>query len=260
VQEAVRVERARSTLILTIDREERRNAINAEVIAALGSGLDRAEADPEIRAVVITGAGTKAFCAGGDLQPQADGTPFAVNHADPVHFVAAFLARLAECRLPVIARVNGAAMAGGFGLMCACDLAIATEDAVFAVPEVRLGLFPMMILPAMQRVLSRRRLLELSLTGDTIPASEAFDMGLLNAVVPASGLDEAVSQLTDKLAAVSPTAVRLGKMAFRAMDGMSYRQGLEYAQLMLQNMALTEDAREGLAAFGAKRAPQWSGR
>ncbi len=260
MQNVVRDERSGSALTLVIDRESRRNAINADVIAALRDGLDRAEADPAIRSVVITGAGSKAFCAGGDLQPQADGTPFAVNHADPVHFVAAFLARLAECRLPVIARVNGAAMAGGFGIMCACDMAIATEDAVFAVPEVRLGLFPMMILPAMQRVMSRRRLLELSLTGDTITAAEALDMGLLNAVVPASELDAAVTRLTDKLATVSPTAVRLGKMAFRAMDGMNYRQGLEYAQLMLQNMALTEDAREGLASFGAKRAPQWSGR
>lgn len=260
MQNVVRDERSGSALTLVIDRESRRNAINADVIAALRDGLDRAEADPGVRSVVITGAGSKAFCAGGDLQPQADGTPFAVNHADPVHFVAAFLARLADCRLPVIARVNGAAMAGGFGIMCACDMAIATEDAVFAVPEVRLGLFPMMILPAMQRVMSRRRLLELSLTGDTITAAEAFDMGLLNAVVPASELDTAVTRLTDKLATVSPTAVRLGKMAFRAMDGMNYRQGLEYAQLMLQNMALTEDAREGLASFGAKRAPQWSGR
>lgn len=249
-----------ATLTLTIDREERRNALNAEVMTGLAAGLDRAEADPDIRVVVITGAGDRAFCAGGDLAPQADGTPFAVNHADPTHFVASFLRRLEACRLPVIARVNGAAMAGGFGLMCACDLAIATEDAVFGVPEVTLGLFPMMIMPAMQRLMPRRRLLELSLTGNRISAPEALAMGLLNAVVPAERLDAAVAALADQLAKVSPSAVRLGKMAFQAMDGMDYRQSLDYAQLMLQNMAQTADAREGLAAFAGKRAPEWSGR
>lgn len=260
MQNVVRAERQGSVLTLVIDREERRNALNAEVIAGLRAGLDAAEADPAVRVVVITGAGSKAFCAGGDLQPQADGTPFAVDHADPVHFVAAFLLRLSECRLPVVARVNGAAVAGGFGLMCACDMAIASEDAVFGVPEVRLGLFPMMIFPAMQRVLSRRRLFELSLTGEMVGAQAALEMGVLNAVVPAAELDAAVRRLTDRLEGSSPTAIRLGKMAFRAMEDMGYRESLEYAQLMLQNMALTADAKEGLAAFNGKRSPQWVAR
>ena len=118
--------------------------------------------------MVLTGAGDKAFCAGGDLQPSADGTPFTIDAADPRHYVAALLKRMDACRLPLIARVNGHALAGGFGLVCACDLVVARDDALLGVTEVKVGLFPMMILPYLLRVLPYRTMMEMCLSGEPV--------------------------------------------------------------------------------------------
>ena len=164
----VRLERRDGVQWIIINREERRNALNENVASGIIAGLDSAEADPSIRAVVLTGAGDKAFCAGGDLQPAADGTPFTIDAADPRHYVAGLLRRMDACRLPIIARVNGHALAGGFGLLCACDLAVAKEDALLGVSEVKVGLFPMMILPFLLRILPYRRLMELCVTGEPV--------------------------------------------------------------------------------------------
>lgn len=139
--EPVLIERRDSVLWITINREERRNALNEKVAEGIVAGLDSAEADKAIRAVVLTGAGTKAFCAGGDLQLQADGTPFTISASDPRHYVARLLRRMDACRLPLIARVNGHALAGGFGLVCACDLVVAANEAMLGVTEVKVGLF-----------------------------------------------------------------------------------------------------------------------
>jgi len=260
VAEAVLKTREASVLTLAINRPDRRNALNESVAQALVAGLDEAEADRTIRAVVLTGVGTEAFCAGGDMKPAADGAPFAIDPADPRHYVVALLKRMDACRLPLIARVNGHALAGGFGLVCACDLAVAREDALIGVPEVRVGLFPMMILPYLLRVLSWRALMELCLTGEPMTAAEAARREIVNAAVPAADLDATLSALLERIVNKSPSGIRLGKQALAKVREMSTESALEYAQFMLANMARTEDAREGFAAFNERRKPDFTGR
>jgi enoyl-CoA hydratase/carnithine racemase len=246
-------------LWLTINRPEQRNAFNASVIRGLGEGLMQAQGRSDIRAVVITGAGEKAFCAGGDLSPSASGAPFSVNPARPRNYVVDFFKQVEACDVPVIARVNGHALAGGLGLMCACDLAVSVDSAHFGVPEAQIGLFPMMIMPYMLRIIPLRRLMEMCLTGRPVKADEAVRIGLINEAVPAADLDARLSILLDAIVKASPTAQRLGKHGLHAMRDMSLRQAWEFAELMLPTMAGTKDAVEGFAAFREKRMPVWTG-
>lgn len=254
----VRTERNGAVLSIIIDREERRNALNESVATAIISALDEAEANRDIRAVVLTGAGERAFCAGGDLQPAADGTPFTIDPANPKHYVAGLLTRMERCSLPIIGRINGHALAGGFGLLCACDLVVARDDALLGVSEVKVGLFPMMILPFLLRNLPNRLLMELCLTGEPITGAEAKAAGIINYAVPGSELDAKVNWLLDRVTGKSPTGIRLGKQGLRNIREMSMANALEYAQFMLVNMARTADAKEGFAAFNEKRAANWT--
>jgi enoyl-CoA hydratase/carnithine racemase len=244
---------------ITIDRPARRNAFNDEVATLIAAGLVEAQADPDIRAVVLTGAGEKAFCAGGDLRAESDDSPFEVDPARPQNPMIELFKTFERCPLPTVARVNGHALAGGMGLMCACDMAIAVETATFGVPESGIGLFPMMILPYMMRAMPRRQLLEWCITGERWNAQQALDVGLLNAVAARGELDTAVDTMLARIVDKSPTAIRLGKMGFRAVEDMTLAQAFEYAQLMLPNMARTGDAREGFSAFREKRTPRFTG-
>ena len=254
----VRIERSGAVLTIVIDRAARRNALNEAVALGIAAGLDEAEADRSVRAVVLTGAGDKAFCAGGDLQPSVDGTPFAIDAADPRHYVASLLRRMDTCRLPLIARVNGHALAGGFGLVCACDLVVARDDALLGVTEVKVGLFPMMILPYLLRVLPYRTMMEMCLSGEPVTGAEAVSAGFINYAVPAAELDPKTAWLVERVASKSPTGIRLGKQALTKVREMSTDSALEYAQFMLANMARTKDAKEGFAAFNEKRPPDWT--
>lgn len=247
-------------LTITITRDSRRNALNAEVAAGITAGLDMADADHTIRAIVLTGEGDKAFCAGGDLQPTADGAPFAMNEADPSHYVARLFRRMNMARQPLVARVNGHALAGGFGLVCGCDLVVARNDALMGVSEVKVGLFPMMILPFLLRTTPNRVLMEMCLTGEPITAAEALRHDIVNYAVPAADLDAKTDWLVERVVTKSPTGIRLGKQSLARIRDMSFDAALEYAPFMLANMARTEDAREGFAAFIEKRPPQWTGR
>jgi enoyl-CoA hydratase/carnithine racemase len=245
---------------ITINRPDRRNAINEDVIRRIGEGLAAAEADRNCRAIVLTGAGEKAFCAGADLQKNVQGGAFDVDFSRPRHYIVDLFKRLQETSVPLIARVNGHAMAGGFGLLCACDMAVAADDVRIGTTESRIGVTPMMILPYMLRLLPPRRLQEMCITGEQFSAQEALDWGVFSYVVPRAELDAKLDWLLARITDKSPTAVRLGKQAFNAMRDMTLRDSLEYAQVMVPVMSSTADAREGKAAFQDKRAPQWSGR
>lgn len=260
MSDVVLTAREGAVLRITINRPERRNAMNEEVCAGIAAGVGEAEATPGVRVIVLTGAGDKVFCAGGDLKPGADGTPFVIDPANPRHYVIQLFRRLERCGLPVIARVNGHALAGGLGLVCACDMAISTDTATFGVPETKLGLFPMMILGYMMRIVPRRKLYEIATTGEPFSAAEALAMDIVNHVVPAAELDAKLEWLVGRIADKSPTAIKLGKQAFRAIEDLPLDKAFEYTQLMLPMMAMTEDAREGFAAFNEKRAPRWPGR
>lgn len=255
--EPVAVEKRGSALWITLNRPEKRNAFNAEVLARIADGYRRAQAEPDVRAIVLTGVGEKAFCAGGDLQP---GQAFAFEHARPSTDYADLLRVVARCTVPSIARVNGACMAGGMGLLCMTDLAVAADTAVFALPEVKRGLFPMQVFALMDGLVARRTLREWMLSGEAFDGAAALAAGLVNYVVPFAELDAKTEWLVGRIADKSPTAIRRGKYAIRAMADMAFEEALSYAEAQIAVMPLTEDAKEGLAAFNEKRKPAWTGR
>lgn len=238
----------------TLNRPDRKNALHPVLINELVWAFDDAVEDGTVRVVVLTGAGT-AFCAGADLSPLAVESPLPArgDFAD-------LLLRIYECPKPVIARVGGAAMGGGLGLVAACHFAVAGESARLGTPEIRRGLFPMQIMTMLSRVMDRRRLLDLMLLGEPLSAAEAVGYGLVNRAVPDAELDQAVTTLSDRLAAQSPTAMRMGLAAIIDQQGLSPREALPMLRDRFQAMFATEDAREGMAAFLEKRPPKWTGR
>lgn len=242
---------------ITLNRPDKRNAINPEVIAGIAAGFREAQANPATRAIVLTGAGDKAFCAGGDLQP---GAAFVFDFAEPTSEYANLFRLAKACPLPSIARINGACMAGGMGLMCMTDLAIAADNVQFGLPEARLGLFPFQVLSLMKDQIGSRKLREYALIGKPFSAQEAKQAGLLNHVVPAAQLDEKLDELLANLVANSPSAIRRGKYALRAIEAMSFEQAIAFTESQLALMSQTEDAKEGLGSFNEKRKPRWSGK
>lgn len=244
---------------ITISRPDRRNALNREVAQGIMTAIRSVEADPGCRVIVLTGEGDRAFCAGGDLKAGADGGPFVQDPADPDHFAGRLFEAIQACRKPTIARINGVAVGAGAGIICACDLAVMADHARIGTPEVKVGLFPMTIVPPMMRVLPRRKLYEMFITGVLLTADEALRYDLVNYVTDSAGLDDKVAELVAQIAAQSPTAIRLGKYACHALEDMTYPQQMRFAETMLPRIASTEDAREGFSAFAEKREPKWAG-
>ena len=242
---------------ITINRPDKRNAINAEVIAGIRDGYRAAHADPKMRAIVLTAAGEKAFCAGGDLQP---GKGFAFDLSKPNIDYADLIREAQNGTLPTIARINGVCMAGGMGLLCMTDLAVAADHALFGLPEVKVGVFPMQVLSLLQNLAPRRKVREWALSGEPFGVAEALEAGLLSHVVPAAELDAKVDWLLARIVDKSPTAIRRGKYAMRAIESMSFDQAIAYTESQIALLAMTEDAREGLASFNEKRKPVWTGR
>jgi methylglutaconyl-CoA hydratase len=242
---------------ITINRADKRNAINASVIAGIREGYREAHADPEVRAIVVTGAGEKAFCAGGDMQP---GGGFAFDFSKPNLEYADLLREARSATIPTIARINGACMAGGMGLACMTDFAIAADHALFGLPEVRVGVFPMQVMSLLLRIAPVRTVREWALTGEPFTSEEAQAAGLVNYVVPGPELEAKVEWLVGRLADKSPTAVRRGKYAMRAIESMSFEEAMAYTEGQIVLTAQTEDAKEGLASFNEKRKPVWTGR
>ena len=257
--EVVRYETQGGQALLTVDRPRARNALSPEVLHGLLAALDRAEADAAVRVVVLTGAGEKVFCAGGDLGQLGGGEGFLATHEGRRGY-AKLLLRLQDVRKPTVARVNGHALAGGLGLVLACDLAVAAEHAELGTPEIDVGLFPMMMMALLHRHLGRKRALELVLTGERLGAREALALGLLNRVVPAAQPDEAVGALANKLAGKSQAVLALGRRAFFTAEDLPLPAALEYLSSQLSLNVLAEDATEGVSAFVEKRPPRWKDR
>jgi methylglutaconyl-CoA hydratase len=253
----VLLERRGQAFWITINRPDKRNALHAGVIVSMREGIRLAHAEGDVRAIVVTAVGDKAFCAGGDLQP---GKGFAFDFSRPSVDYADLLRDAQNATLPIIVRVNGTCMAGGMGLLCMADMAISADHALFGLPEVKVGVFPMQVLSLLQDLVPRRWMREWALTGEPISAEDALAAGLLNYVVPASDLDAKTDWLLARLVDKSPTAIRRGKYAMRAIGSMSFDQAIAYTENQIGLLAMTEDAKEGLAAFNERRKPVWTGR
>jgi enoyl-CoA hydratase/carnithine racemase len=242
---------------ITINRPDKRNAINAEVIAGIRAGYRAAHADAGVRVIVLTGAGDKAFCAGADLQP---GKGFAFDAAKPNLDYADLMRDAQNATLPSIARINGVCMAGGMGLLCMADMAVAADHVQFGLPEVKVGVFPMQVMSLLQRIAPPRFVREWALSGEPFDAARALACGLLNHAVPMADLDAKVDWLVGRIVDKSPTAIRRGKYAMRAIEAMSFDQAIAYTESQIALLAMTEDGKEGLASFNEKRKPRWTGR
>jgi enoyl-CoA hydratase/carnithine racemase len=252
----VLTERRGPAFHITLNRPDRRNAINKDLIGLVATGFRDAIADPSARAVVITGAGDKAFCAGGDLAP---GGGFDFDFSQPRTPYGDLLRLSQDCPLPIIAAVNGHCIAGGMGFLALADIAVAVESAKFGLPEVKIGLFPMQVLSLLGRLVPPRLVREWALTGELFDAATAKEAGLLNHVVAAGELEAKVDALVEILAARSPSAIRRGKYALRVLEGMSFEQAIAFAEGQLGLMTLTGDAKEGFASFNEKREPSFRG-
>lgn len=255
--QCVLLEKRGAALWITLNRPERRNAINQAVIEGIREGYQVAHADTDVRAIVLTGAGERAFCAGADLQP---GAAFALDYSRPNLDYADLLRIGVNATLPTIASVNGACMAGGMGLLCMTDLAVAGDDVLFGLPEVKVGVFPMLVLSLLQRLVPPRIVREWSLSGEPFDAQAALLHGLVNYVVPRGELMTKTQWLVERVIDKSPTAIRRGKYALRAMSSMSIEEALCYGESQIALLAMTEDAKEGMSAFNEKRKPVWPGR
>ncbi len=251
----LRVQRSDGLLRLHLDREAKRNALSAEVL----SGLLEALRDPgDERVAVLTSAG-RVFCSGADLVQMApDSTGLEVHRSRGL--LREVVLAMRDCALPVVAAVQGPCLAGGVGLALGCDLVVAADTAEFGLPEVDLGLWPFMVSALLGRHTSPKRAMELMLSGRRVGAQEALDLGLVSRVVPAAELGPRTEELVQALAAKPPLAVRLGKAAFRDAGECSLPAALAAMQAQLSLLATTHDAAEGVAAFLARRPPQWQGR
>lgn len=241
--------------VITINREQQRNTITPEAIDLFHAYLDQAEKDELVRALLITGAGDKAFCTGAQLVGA-----MATEGKDVFGYYASLLNRLASFPKPTVARIKGFCLAGGMGFMLACDIVIAADDAKFGTPEVNVGLWPMMIGALIFRNVLQKKAMEMILLGERMTAPEALAMGLITRVVPVGDLDEEVNNVLKSLVSKSPIGMRIGKQAFYEAANMPLKDALNYLSEKIKEVVSTEDAREGITAFIEKRPPVFTGR
>ncbi len=252
----LRVEHRDGALWLTIDREERRNALSSDVLAGMLAALR----DPgDARVIVVAGAGDRVFCSGADLTVMAPESTGLEEH-EARGLLRDVVLAMRACPVPVVARVQGLCLAGGVGLALGCDLVVASAQARFGLPEVDLGLWPFMVSALLARHVSPKHALDLMLLAERVDADTAYAMGLVSRVLPAEELDAGFAELVRRLAAKAPVAVRLGKAAFHAVEEMTLAPGLEAMQAQLSLITTTHDVKEGVAAFFDKREARWSGR
>jgi enoyl-CoA hydratase/carnithine racemase len=247
-------------LTVTLNRPERRNAITWSMVRDLRRLVADARHDADVRVLVLTGSGDEAFCAGADLGTMGDGDAGFLERHDSRGELAALFEDLWALGKPTVARVQGWAVAGGFGLALACDLVVAATSARFGATEVRVGLWPYMVTVPMLRSMGPKAALDLMLTGRIVDAEEGQRLGFVSRVVPDADLDDAVAELAAGLASRSPAVTRLGRSSFYAVLDMASSQALAYLHAMLTLTNQTEDAAEGIAAFHDKRPPTWQGR
>lgn len=255
---SVLIDRRDSVLHLTLNRPDVRNAFDEEVIAALTSAVTAAADDPDLRAVVLAGSGT-VFSAGADLGWMAKAIAYTQReNLRDAEDLARMLERIDTLAVPVIGRIQGAALGGGVGLAAVCDIVIAADSAVFALSEVKLGILPAVIAPYVIRKIGVSAARELFLTGTRFNAERARAMGLVHEVVPASELDEAVERRLQEIRSSGPRAVAVAKALIRAVAGANPEDVLGLTTNTIATQRVSQEGQEGMRAFLEKRKPGWS--
>ncbi len=244
---------------ITLNRPEQRNPLSGRMLRDLIAAFAWCQGEAEVRVIVLTGAGTRVFCAGADLSSFDGGMSDLERHRSRDLFVELFT-MMAEVGKPIVGRINGHALAGGLGLACACDLLVAIDTATFGTPEINVGIWPMMIQAILSRNIPRKVLLEMEMLGDRWTAAQMQAFGVVNRVVAHDQLDSAVADITDKLVRKSPVALRLGRDSFYKQQDMDFRAALAYLHSQFTLITLTEDSKEGIRAFFEKREPDFKGR
>jgi len=252
--ESIIVERRERVGMITLNRPQQFNTFNTSLADELCKALLELEMDKAVRVIVLRGAG-KAFCTGIDISEFHGKTP--QGYREWINRMEQALHVIASMKKPVIASAHGYAVANGVGLIAACDLAIVAEGTKIGATAVNVGLFCMGPAVPMSRSLSRKRCLEMVMTGDMIDAREAERWGLVNKVVPLDRLEEETMALANRLAEKSPLALQMGKEAFYGMSDLEYGKALAYTNEVFAALCMTEDAKEGVDAFLNKRKPQW---
>lgn len=244
---------------VTLNRPEQRNPLSQAMLRDLNSALSWCRDEPEVRVVVITGAGDRAFCAGADLASFDAGTSEEERHEGRRAFVELFLL-MSGLGKPIVGRINGHALAGGLGLAGSCDLLVAVDTATFATPEINVGVWPMMIQAVLTRNLPRKVLLEMMMLGERWTAMQLQAVGFVNRVVTRDLLDSTVAELAEKLAKKSPAVMRLGRHSFYRQQDMEFGAALDFLHAELLKVVRTEDSKEGVLAFFEKREPNFKGK
>lgn len=249
-------EKRKDVLWLTLNRPDVHNAMNAAMTDALTHAIRTASSDGDLRAVVITAAGDRSFCSGADLKESAGGMFLSRDGTNPIANV---MRAIEACNKIVIARVNGRVLAGGLGLIAACDLAYAADHAEFGLPEVRVGLFPAMVAAKLLAKIPLSRLHEMAYLGQPVTAAEAEGIGLINRTAPRAELDGVIEGVLARLRQNAPGAVAAGKAALLTMRDMPASERLAFAESVIAKISSSEEAREGRDAFAGKRPPLWAG-
>jgi enoyl-CoA hydratase/carnithine racemase len=257
--EVVKYEVAEGVATVTLNNPEKRNMLSGQMLVELVDAMKAARDSEDVRAVVLTGAGEKVFCAGADLGGFGADVPLVSKHFATDLFLEYFrlMPRLGK---PSLCAANGHVLAGGMGLALSCDLLIAKEGATFGTPEINVGAFPYMIMAIIYRNVPRKKVNEMMLLGERLSAEQAVEYGLANKVVAAGEFDAAVAEWATKLAAKSPVLMRLGHDAMYRQQDMAVDDALDYLRSQLSLTFSTEDIVEGVTAFFEKRDPQWKGR
>src|SRR5882757_2161145 len=244
---------------VTLNDPDKRNMLSGAMLSEVVAAMEMVRDSEEVRAVVLTGAGDKVFCAGADLGGFAGDATLIQKHFGSDLFLEYFrlMPRLGK---PSLCAVNGHVLAGGMGLALSCDLVIAKEGAGFGTPEINVGAFPYMIMAIIYRNVPRKKVNEMLLLGERLSAEQAVEYGLANKVVPAGEFDAAVAEWAGKLASKSPVLMRLGHDAMYRQQDMALDDALEFLRSQLSLTLSTEDIVEGVTAFFEKRDPQWKGR
>jgi len=245
---------------VTLNHPDQRNPLGATMLRDLTSAFGWCQSEAEVRAVVLTGAGDRAFCAGADLgsfggESVSDLELFRSRDL----FVNLFLL-MADLGKPIVGRINGHALAGGFGLACSCDMLVSVDTATFGTTEINVGIWPMMIQAILSRSIPRKVLLEMEMLGDRWTATQLQSIGVINRVVPREQLDSTVAEIAGALAKKSPAAMRLGRDSFYRQQDLDFRAALHYLHGQFLVVSKTEDAKEGIKAFFEKREADFKGK